>query len=129
MNLPRSARKTPSCSVPIHQLVLHLLAEKKVTGLRVDHVDGLYDPVGYLRRLQQAASQAMQYGTVSVKCSLLTTLRARPSRHHKTSVESAPQSDEPPCYVVVEKILSEGRDLARALATTTAQRATTFLRR
>ena len=31
---------------------LELIAEGKVTGLRIDHIDGLYDPIGYLRKLQ-----------------------------------------------------------------------------
>ena len=32
--------------------VIDLIAEGKVSGLRVDHIDGLYDPAGYLTRLQ-----------------------------------------------------------------------------
>ncbi len=36
-----------------HRLVLQLIAAGKVDGLRIDHVDGLYDPAGYLRRLQR----------------------------------------------------------------------------
>jgi (1->4)-alpha-D-glucan 1-alpha-D-glucosylmutase len=36
-----------------HRLVLQLIAEGKIDGLRVDHVDGLYDPAGYVRRLQR----------------------------------------------------------------------------
>ena len=39
-----------------HQIIFQLVAEHKVTGLRVDHVDGLHDPEGYLQRLQAAAS-------------------------------------------------------------------------
>jgi (1->4)-alpha-D-glucan 1-alpha-D-glucosylmutase len=35
-----------------HRLVLGLVREGKVTGLRIDHPDGLYDPRGYLRELQ-----------------------------------------------------------------------------
>ncbi len=35
-----------------HALVLELVREGRVTGLRVDHVDGLLDPAGYLARLQ-----------------------------------------------------------------------------
>jgi (1->4)-alpha-D-glucan 1-alpha-D-glucosylmutase len=35
-----------------HRLVLRLVREGKVTGLRIDHPDGLYDPHGYLRDLQ-----------------------------------------------------------------------------
>jgi (1->4)-alpha-D-glucan 1-alpha-D-glucosylmutase len=31
-----------------HSTVLKLIEEGKVTGLRVDHIDGLYDPKGYL---------------------------------------------------------------------------------
>src|SRR5437899_4896864 len=31
---------------------LELIAEGKVTGLRVDHIDGLYDPIGHMRKLQ-----------------------------------------------------------------------------
>jgi len=34
-----------------HDLLLKLVAEGKVDGLRIDHPDGLRDPVGYLRRL------------------------------------------------------------------------------
>ena len=36
-----------------HQLVFELLARGDVTGLRIDHIDGLWDPRGYLRQLQE----------------------------------------------------------------------------
>jgi (1->4)-alpha-D-glucan 1-alpha-D-glucosylmutase len=35
-----------------HALILRLVRERKVTGLRIDHLDGLYDPAAYLRRLR-----------------------------------------------------------------------------
>jgi (1->4)-alpha-D-glucan 1-alpha-D-glucosylmutase len=35
-----------------HRLIFELVRSGKVTGLRVDHVDGLYDPSDYLSRLQ-----------------------------------------------------------------------------
>lgn len=35
-----------------HEFLLRLVAEGKVTGLRVDHIDGLYDPHGYLETLR-----------------------------------------------------------------------------
>jgi (1->4)-alpha-D-glucan 1-alpha-D-glucosylmutase len=35
-----------------HELALRLVADGKVTGLRVDHIDGLYDPLGYLATLR-----------------------------------------------------------------------------
>ncbi len=31
---------------------LDLIAEGKVTGLRIDHIDGLHDPLGHMRKLQ-----------------------------------------------------------------------------
>lgn len=37
----------------IHSVVLRLANKGMVTGFRVDHIDGLRDPVGYLRRLQE----------------------------------------------------------------------------
>jgi (1->4)-alpha-D-glucan 1-alpha-D-glucosylmutase len=36
-----------------HRLVLGLVADGKVDGLRIDHPDGLYDPAQYFRRLQE----------------------------------------------------------------------------
>lgn len=38
----------------VHRLPLELARRGIVTGLRIDHVDGLRDPVGYLERLQDA---------------------------------------------------------------------------
>ena len=38
-----------------HRLILDLVADGTLDGLRVDHVDGLADPGGYLTRLQDAA--------------------------------------------------------------------------
>ncbi len=37
-----------------HALILRLLRDQKVNGLRIDHPDGLYDPKQYLQRLQQS---------------------------------------------------------------------------
>ncbi|MEL6554932.1 MAG: malto-oligosyltrehalose synthase [Cyanobacteria bacterium J06621_11] len=36
-----------------HGLIQRLVKEEKITGLRVDHIDGLYDPLAYLRRLKE----------------------------------------------------------------------------
>jgi (1->4)-alpha-D-glucan 1-alpha-D-glucosylmutase len=35
-----------------NRLILDLIADGKVTGIRIDHIDGLYDPVNYLTKLQ-----------------------------------------------------------------------------
>lgn len=36
-----------------HELISELVKAGKFTGLRVDHIDGLYDPDAYLRRLRE----------------------------------------------------------------------------
>ncbi len=64
-----------------HALVLRLVREGKATGLRVDHIDGLYDPMGYLAQLRS---------------------RLAPEKGKRSAS---------PFYVVVEKILAEGEDL------------------
>src|SRR3989442_3248784 len=38
-----------------HRLLFRLVREGAVTGLRIDHPDGLYDPADYFRRLQEGA--------------------------------------------------------------------------
>lgn len=45
--------------VESHQLILALVKEGAVTGMRIDHVDGLYDPGRYLARLQEMAANAV----------------------------------------------------------------------
>jgi (1->4)-alpha-D-glucan 1-alpha-D-glucosylmutase len=37
-----------------HSYILQLIAEGKVDGLRLDHIDGLYDPLKYLQRLGES---------------------------------------------------------------------------
>jgi (1->4)-alpha-D-glucan 1-alpha-D-glucosylmutase len=68
----------------IHQLLAKLLAERRVTGVRIDHVDGLFDPARYFEWLQDLAA---------------------------TAWGASRTPDERPLYVVVEKILSEAEHL------------------
>jgi (1->4)-alpha-D-glucan 1-alpha-D-glucosylmutase len=35
-----------------NKLIFELIAQKKVTGVRIDHIDGLFDPANYLTKLQ-----------------------------------------------------------------------------
>ncbi|HEY6401687.1 MAG TPA: malto-oligosyltrehalose synthase, partial [Blastocatellia bacterium] len=65
------------------------------TGLRIDHVDGLFDPAQYLSDLQAACLVARTRATT----------HHPPSTHHTAyhAVDSGK-----PFYIVVEKILSDG---------------------
>ncbi len=98
----------PAVFAAIHHLALRLLEEGKITGLRIDHVDGLYDPLGYLRRLQQAAYQAL-----SPKLQATDGLSHGQAGHATPQVKTEwyPILSHLPCYVVVEKILSAGETL------------------
>ncbi|HJU07697.1 MAG TPA: malto-oligosyltrehalose synthase [Rhodanobacteraceae bacterium] len=40
-----------------HQLVARLLAEGNLDGLRIDHIDGLFDPAQYLRRVRRLTTR------------------------------------------------------------------------
>lgn len=41
-----------------HSLILKMVSQGIFTGLRIDHVDGLYDPLQYLRRLKERTNGA-----------------------------------------------------------------------
>ena len=38
-----------------HSLIFKLVEDGKITGLRIDHIDGLYDPTNYLGRIREKA--------------------------------------------------------------------------
>jgi (1->4)-alpha-D-glucan 1-alpha-D-glucosylmutase len=76
-----------------HRLVRRLLACGAVTGLRIDHSDGLYDPAEYFERLQALWQSARG---VPDGCDELAGGR--------------------PLYILVEKILSPGEELPRGWA-------------
>jgi (1->4)-alpha-D-glucan 1-alpha-D-glucosylmutase len=47
--------ENPKVFSEIHKLIAHFVRRGVFTGLRVDHIDGLYDPAQYLARLRQLA--------------------------------------------------------------------------
>ena len=52
----------PAVFQAVHALILELIQEGRIDGVRVDHSDGLLDPAEYFRRLQQAARPAEDPG-------------------------------------------------------------------
>ena len=65
-----------------HEMILKLIGRHLVNGLRIDHVDGLLNPIQYLRRLQRGAAECL------------------------TDRDGSPEAERP-FYIVVEKILGE----------------------
>lgn len=66
-----------------HQEIVKLMREGKVAGVRIDHIDGLHDPLQYLRRLQGAV------------------------------IGDGAETDEEHFYVLAEKILSREESLPK----------------
>lgn len=52
----------------VHRTILALVREGRVDGLRVDHVDGLADPAGYLRRLRRAVGPDVHLVVEKILC-------------------------------------------------------------
>jgi (1->4)-alpha-D-glucan 1-alpha-D-glucosylmutase len=50
-----------------HNLILELVKNGKVTGLRADHIDGLYDPLGYFRMLQGRIAPSSSFYVLAEK--------------------------------------------------------------
>src|SRR5262249_51338754 len=105
-----------------HGLVLKLLAEGKIAGARIDHVDGLYDPRQYLERLQQHYVLAVArqiYDTEPAFRSLDWAAVEGPLREQIADAlhAGAAKRGELPLYVVVEKILGADERLADEWAT------------
>jgi (1->4)-alpha-D-glucan 1-alpha-D-glucosylmutase len=98
-----------------HALVLRLLAEGKLNGLRIDHVDGLYDPKLYLERLQERYVLELARGLFEadphrngvdwkdLEGPLLEQVRAARGRPDSPLATAL--------YVIVEKILGPGEPL------------------
>ncbi|MBI2953653.1 MAG: malto-oligosyltrehalose synthase [Chloroflexi bacterium] len=99
-----------------HQLIFQLLAEEKLTGLRVDHPDGLWDPASYFRQLQDGylARKVQARLAEHSDDGLLPDVDAHVAAWLTDRVAHAEASNPPwPLYVIVEKILSENESLPR----------------
>jgi (1->4)-alpha-D-glucan 1-alpha-D-glucosylmutase len=99
-----------------HELIFRLLRERKVTGLRVDHPDGLYDPRQYLTRLQQYYVLERIRGIVQSSPEYRATdWKSLEEPLLGAIAEAAARGpDSPlwrPLFVVVEKILGKGEPL------------------
>ena len=49
----------PAVFEAAHSLLWRLISDGKVTGIRIDHPDGLLDPVAYFKQLQQLTGQPL----------------------------------------------------------------------
>jgi (1->4)-alpha-D-glucan 1-alpha-D-glucosylmutase len=92
-----------------HGLLLDLIARDLVTGVRIDHPDGLFDPAGYFGALQQAAAARKADARAPKHADAATGPRGAAT----AVAEPQPTRDDPSppprdLYVIAEKILSAG---------------------
>jgi (1->4)-alpha-D-glucan 1-alpha-D-glucosylmutase len=80
-----------------HRLLLRMIAEGKVQGVRLDHIDGMYDPRGYCQRLLSRVSDVVAESRGG----------ERPDVDPRTGR---------PIYLVVEKILARHESLREDLS-------------
>ncbi len=100
-----------------HELIFRLIRDKSVTGLRVDHPDGLYDPDDYFHRLQEGCFvqivKAAKYafagggpngnGTPGEEREL--------AKQYRAALQQDPEYK--PFYIVGEKILTRSERMPR----------------
>jgi len=99
-----------------HRLVLRLLREGKIIGLRIDHPDGLYDPTTYFRRLQASALVEQGRALAEARGELLDAAAARDLRARLEAGLAADELPARPLYVVAEKILASGERMPETWA-------------
>jgi len=83
-----------------HHLILALIAEGRIQGIRLDHVDGLWDPASYFRRLQADVGAAMARGVAAGRVAPYAGVS------EETPLGVSPFGADQPMYVLVEKILA-----------------------
>lgn len=115
--------EAPEVFAESHRLVFELLVRGDLDGLRVDHIDGLYDPAEYLRRLQRgyllALGKTLFERAAPADGQSLDAPAGTPPPWEEIEPEFLPRVTAISCtdrrvlplYVVVEKILGGEEDL------------------
>ena len=106
----------PAVFQETHRLVLRLVEEGKVSGLRVDHPDGLHDPAGYFLALQEA--RFAQEVRARLPAERVLSDEAREAEQGR-AVDAFRERCRPdpagpgcrPLYVLAEKVLARGERL------------------
>jgi (1->4)-alpha-D-glucan 1-alpha-D-glucosylmutase len=109
--------ENPRVFAATHELLRCLLAEEMIQGVRIDHCDGLLNPLQYLVRLQMLYAAAQCLGPVAQPPLAENGIELEMQRifleygwgEHGSQHDS--RKSGAPLYAVVEKILSPGEEL------------------
>jgi (1->4)-alpha-D-glucan 1-alpha-D-glucosylmutase len=110
--------ENPDVFEQTHRLILRLVSQGQVQGLRIDHPDGLYDPPEYLRRLQKARflqvcrqvfDEQFANGTAQPEPIAQTppASTSAPSANGDGSAASEPPASEAPTWEALEPVLAD----------------------
>ncbi|MBI3455418.1 MAG: malto-oligosyltrehalose synthase [Candidatus Rokubacteria bacterium] len=108
--------ENPAVFREAHRLILRLVEEEQVTGLRIDHPDGLYNPRRYFLALQrERRAQRARAGLLRGPAMAEPDLEAavpRTAEAFEAGCEADPaQPGCRPLYLLAEKILRKGERL------------------
>jgi (1->4)-alpha-D-glucan 1-alpha-D-glucosylmutase len=104
--------EAPEVFESAHRILFRLLAEGKVTGLRIDHPDGLREPAAYFRQVQESFVLANVHAALPADHPT-DGLARTVARCFADALDRHLGGPRPwPVYVVAEKILSEGETLS-----------------
>ena len=102
----------PRVFAATHRLIFRLVREGIVTGLRIDHPDGLYAPGEYFRRLQRACYLETMRGRVAAEAAANSAAwRDRTLLERYDAIQQVRGPSLRPFYIVAEKILAPGERL------------------
>jgi (1->4)-alpha-D-glucan 1-alpha-D-glucosylmutase len=115
-NLVAVRMEDPAVFEETHRLVRQLLRQGAVTGIRIDHIDGLYDPADYLWRLQKAHWLDLVMAEVSADAKMgklpRDLLESKMLELFEQVRERNPASPfVRPVFLIVEKILNGKEEL------------------
>jgi len=91
-----------------HDLIFSLVKTGKISGLRIDHADGLHDPVAYIRRLQLGCFVRM-YGDTCDEGDGEVNAELSARDKYERIINADPSYK--PFFVLSEKILLKGEKL------------------
>jgi (1->4)-alpha-D-glucan 1-alpha-D-glucosylmutase len=102
----------PRVFAATHALLLDLVERGYITGIRLDHPDGLFDPTAYFESLAAAIAERVADKAGATNQSGGTNGEAVPGQSDPSHHSHSPYQPYPPSiYTLVEKILGRGEQL------------------
>jgi (1->4)-alpha-D-glucan 1-alpha-D-glucosylmutase len=108
--------ENPAVFQEAHRLILRLVEAGQVTGLRIDHPDGLFDPPRYFLALQRERFAQVVRARLAREAAMADADREAVVAHAATTFEATCWAEPArpgcrPLYLVAEKILGKGERL------------------